>query len=359
MIITLKGADFSASNIGTLSSWRITRSLGTGATYEGATSVDKGAALSATVTIAEGYELGTAGVTVTMGGAVISAATVNGNVITISIAEVTGNVVIKVPTVNISTGEEEEPEIPVEPDVPSDEGDENNTTFAAVWEQGTLQANNGESDSNTRIRTKFIDATHLESLVINYNPAIYAVALYWYSSLNNKSSVNSPSWQSENININANDKTSNYVRIVAKKVDDSNITPDDAENISVNISVKTSITEINTVTWLQGAISGTVSETADATRIKTDFINAENLVSLTTDFDSSIYNVAVYWYSDADIKSLKNSPVYQAENLNITVGSKLNNYLRIVVKRLDNANILPSEAEAINLRMKFYTEGDE
>ena len=112
MIITLKGADFSASNIGTLSSWRITRSLGTGATYEGVTSVDKGASFTATVTIAEGYELGVAGVTVTMGGIVISAATINGNTITISIAEVTGNVVIKVPTVNINTGEEEEPSEP-------------------------------------------------------------------------------------------------------------------------------------------------------------------------------------------------------------------------------------------------------
>ena len=118
MIITLKGADFSASNIGTLSSWRITRSLGAGATYEGVTSVDKDASFSATVTIAEGYELGTAGVTVTMGGNAISAATVNGNVITISISSVTGNVVIKVPTVNLSTGEEEEPEVP---DIPGDE----------------------------------------------------------------------------------------------------------------------------------------------------------------------------------------------------------------------------------------------
>lgn len=125
MIITLKGADFSASNIGTLSSWRITRSLGTGATYAGVTSVDKGAAFTAAVTIAEGYELGAAGVTVTMGGNVISAATVNGNVITISIASVTGNVVIKVPTVNLSTGEEEEPNVPDVPVIPDDGGNTN------------------------------------------------------------------------------------------------------------------------------------------------------------------------------------------------------------------------------------------
>jgi hypothetical protein len=108
MIIVLKGADFSASNIGTLSTWRVTRSLGTGADYVGPTSVDKGTAFNATITIAEGYELGASGVTVTMGGQILSSGvTINGNTITISIASVTGNVTIKVPTVNLSTGEED------------------------------------------------------------------------------------------------------------------------------------------------------------------------------------------------------------------------------------------------------------
>lgn len=125
MIITLKNADFSQSNIGTLSTWRITRSLGSGATYEGPTSVDKDAVLNATVTIAEGYELGSAGVTVTMGG-IGQTYTMVGNVITISIAEVIGNVVIKVPTVNINTGEEDEPEVPVLPGI---EGVTNGITY--------------------------------------------------------------------------------------------------------------------------------------------------------------------------------------------------------------------------------------
>lgn len=113
MIITLIGADFSKSNIGTLSSWRIIRSLGAGASYEGVTSVDKGAAFSATVTLTEDYEVGTAGISVTMGGVVLdNAHSISGNVITITIASVTGNVVIKVPTVNINTGEEDEPTNP-------------------------------------------------------------------------------------------------------------------------------------------------------------------------------------------------------------------------------------------------------
>jgi hypothetical protein len=99
-----------------LSTWRISRSLGAGATYEGVTSVDKGAAFSATVTLAEGYEIGAAGVTITMGGVVLSGAhSISGNVITVTIASVTGNVLIKVPTVNTAGGDE--PDIP---DVPTE-----------------------------------------------------------------------------------------------------------------------------------------------------------------------------------------------------------------------------------------------
>lgn len=113
MIIVLKNADFSKSNIGTLSTWRITRSLGAGATYSGPTSVDKGMAFSATVTLAEGYEVGADGVVVTMGG-VGQAYTINDNVITINIASVTGNILIKVPTNSIVVN----PDIPDEPDIP-------------------------------------------------------------------------------------------------------------------------------------------------------------------------------------------------------------------------------------------------
>ena len=106
MIITIKGADFSAKNIGTLSTWTILTTLGSGATYSGNRLVDKGGSLSATITISAGYELGSAGVSVIMGTTDVtsSVATVSGNTITISIATVTGKVTINVPT--LITGEE-------------------------------------------------------------------------------------------------------------------------------------------------------------------------------------------------------------------------------------------------------------
>ncbi len=104
MIIVLKGADFSESNIGTLSTCIITRSLGSGTTYSGPSYVDKGAAFKATITIAKGYVIGATGVAVTMGGkAVSSGITITGNTVTIDIASVTGNILIKVPTEVIYT----------------------------------------------------------------------------------------------------------------------------------------------------------------------------------------------------------------------------------------------------------------
>jgi hypothetical protein len=151
MIITLKGADFSASNIGTLSSWRISRSLGAGATYEGATSVDKGAAFSATVTLAEGYEVGTAGVTITMGGTVLSGAhSIEGNVITITIASVTGNVLIKVPTVNTAGGEEE-PEVPDTPDTPDE------PTAVNLFNKNSAGIRRGELYLSNKWTTQYAD----------------------------------------------------------------------------------------------------------------------------------------------------------------------------------------------------------
>ena len=117
MIITLKGANFASSNIGTLSTWRISTVLGAGASSSNSvTSVDKesNTGYTTTITIAAGYELGAAGITVTMGGVDITSTTVSGLTITIP-TKVTGNVMIKVPTKNISTGEEDDPETPVDP----------------------------------------------------------------------------------------------------------------------------------------------------------------------------------------------------------------------------------------------------
>lgn len=100
MIITLKGADFSASNIGTLNTWSIIKSIGEGAMYEGPLNVLKDSSFFATVTLLEGYSVGASGISITMNGQDLgdSVYSINANIITINIAMVTGNIFIKVST---------------------------------------------------------------------------------------------------------------------------------------------------------------------------------------------------------------------------------------------------------------------
>ena len=111
MIITIKGADFSSANIGTLSTYIISKSIGSGATYEIPNFVDKISSVNWVITLNEGYTFGT--YSVTMSGVEVTPTVVD-NVMTISIAEVTGNVRISVATINQNAGEDE----PVEPEEP-------------------------------------------------------------------------------------------------------------------------------------------------------------------------------------------------------------------------------------------------
>lgn len=117
MIITIKGADFSSANIGTLSTYIISKSIGSGATFDIPSFVDKNSSVNWVITLDEGYTFGT--YSVTMGGIEVTPTVVD-NVMTISIAEVTGNVRIVVATVNENTGEEDIPVVPpVQPDEPT------------------------------------------------------------------------------------------------------------------------------------------------------------------------------------------------------------------------------------------------
>ena len=118
MIITIKGADFSSANIGTLSTYIISKSIGSGAIFDIPNFVDKNSSVNWVITLDEGYTFGT--YSVTMGGDTITPSVVD-NVMTISIAEVTGNVRIVVATVNENTGEEDDPVVPpVTPDEPEE-----------------------------------------------------------------------------------------------------------------------------------------------------------------------------------------------------------------------------------------------
>ena len=112
MIITLKSADFSVNNIGTLDSWMISTSLDIGAIYQGPARVKKGDSFVGTITINSSYELD-GNITVMVGGNVVSGV-VSGsdNSYTITIGNVTGNVNIVVNTKVKENGGEVDPSDP-------------------------------------------------------------------------------------------------------------------------------------------------------------------------------------------------------------------------------------------------------
>ena len=112
MILTIKGADFSAANIGTLNTVSIRKVIGRGLTHSIPNFVEKGSSVNWTLTLGENYEFGS--YTVTMGSETITP-TVDGSVMTISIANVTGAISISVATTYVGT--EEEPVVPVVPTV--------------------------------------------------------------------------------------------------------------------------------------------------------------------------------------------------------------------------------------------------
>lgn len=115
MILRILGADFSSANIGTLSTYVISKSIGAGISHNIPNFVDKNSSVTWTLTVAEGYLLGS--YSIIMNGETITPV-VNENTMTITIPNVTGNVRIVVATINENTGEEDEPTIPDEPVVP-------------------------------------------------------------------------------------------------------------------------------------------------------------------------------------------------------------------------------------------------
>jgi hypothetical protein len=103
MILYIKGADFSAANIGTLNAYSVRTNIGTGASYDIPNSIIKGATgLVWEVSLENEYEFYS--YSVTMGGVDITESTVSvsGNVLTITMPAITGNIVVSVATKNVN-----------------------------------------------------------------------------------------------------------------------------------------------------------------------------------------------------------------------------------------------------------------
>ena len=159
MILTIKGADFSAANIGTLNTVSIRKVIGRGVVHSIPNFVEKGSSVNWTITLNEDYEFGS--YAITMGGEVVNAV-VDGSVMTISIANVTGAISISVATTYVGVAEPEQPDMPdtptpeePTPDLP-EIGDYIDLTSQFVWEIGGNKWSNGSnvSDNNWKRSNK-------------------------------------------------------------------------------------------------------------------------------------------------------------------------------------------------------------
>lgn len=97
MILTIKGADFSSANLGTLTTYVISKSIGVGAMYEIPNFVNKNTSVNWVITLEEGYYFGN--YSVTMNDVEITPE-ISGNTMTINIPSITGIVRIVVSTVS-------------------------------------------------------------------------------------------------------------------------------------------------------------------------------------------------------------------------------------------------------------------
>lgn len=141
MILRILGADFSSANIGTLSTYVISKSIGAGISHNIPNFVDKNSSVTWTLTVEEGYLLGS--YSIIMNGETINPV-VNENTMTITIPNVTGNVRIVITSINENTGEEETPVVPpVEPDEPETP----TTGFVPLSSNWCLTESAGKPDS--------------------------------------------------------------------------------------------------------------------------------------------------------------------------------------------------------------------
>ena len=98
MILTIKGADFSLANIGTLDTFSVRKTIGNGVVHSIPNFVTKNSSVEWTITLAESYSF--IDYSITMGNDVITPV-INGNMMIISIPEVTAFISINISTKGI------------------------------------------------------------------------------------------------------------------------------------------------------------------------------------------------------------------------------------------------------------------
>ena len=263
MILTIKGADFSAANIGTLNTVSIRKVIGRGVVHSIPNFVEKGSSVNWTITLNEDYEFGS--YTITMGGEVVNAV-VDGGVMTISIANVTGAISISVATTYVGVAEPEQPDMP---DTPTPEEPEGTINAGLTLYQGYVDNKTVNDELNTRVKTDMIKGPF--RIEVNDGYLIRAIWEYPTTNINNggtavvKFEDNKKSYTFESVN---------YAYITFSKSDVTqplSPTEDIVKSFTTDIEIEVPIDSVtvNGIEIKLGQVLGTSLKTGNKTRAYT------------------------------------------------------------------------------------------
>lgn len=359
MIITISGADFSLSNIGTLSTWTVSKSIGAGAEHNIPSYVDKNSAFNYEITLKDGYTFGT--YSVTMGGQTITP-TVTETSMTINIASVTGAIRIEVKTINSSTGEPEEPE------QPGTGGGSGTINAGLTLHQGYVDNKTVNDELNTRVKSDMLQGPY--TIELNSGYLIRAIYEYNTTSVSNGGTA---------IVTSADQKTSytysgnKYTYITFCKTDaTASISP--TENIVKTYTINeytpdtpdtpdtpetTDKITVNGIDIKLGQILGTSLKADNTARAYTvNTINDKTSLATTGDFvmiplydaDDTLSNGSGTFYTGSDGKFNTSSSgslsYYSTINVADLATAAPNTNLRVMFKRNDGKTINLSELQS-------------
>ena len=355
MILTIKGADFSSANIGTLSTFVVSKSIGRGASFDIPSFVEKNSSVNWVITLGEDYTFGT--YSVTMGGEVVTP-TVNGSEMTIAIANVTGNIRITVATVY--NGVEELPE-PDEPEIPDTPTPDETLNAGLTLYQGYVDNKTVNDELNTRVKTEALVGPF--EIEVNDGYLIRAAYEYTSTSVANGGNVIVQSSQQKTYLKYTGQQ---YVYITFCKTDATQAlspTEDIVKMFNTDIEIETNPTidsiEVNGINIKLGQVLDTVlKETNTARAYTVDVINDKTSLTTTGDF------VMIPLYDDDDIltngsgtfrtldgnfttsKTQGSLTYYNTINVSDLISAAPNAKLRVMFKRNDGNTINLSELQS-------------
>lgn len=244
MILTIKNANFSTAGIGTLSTYIIRKSIGSGVTHSIPNYIEKGLNATWTLTLVSGYTFGE--YSIMMGSTPITPK-VTETTMTITIPAVTANITISVSTINESTGEEDSGgSTPIVPPVVPPSGD--TSIYNDGWELGALDSAppssvSPEKESTSRIRTiTAINLTDINNLVVTWDDTDYKVAYYYYDvddyDAGGKKALNTASYKETSpLTLNKNEFSgTKWVRLVLARKDNADMTVDEVQTSKLTLT---------------------------------------------------------------------------------------------------------------------------